>query len=374
MQSISLKLYLKKWGIIMSNIIKYDGLLAFHPGTYIEDVIENLNITQREFADRLDINPKVLSELVNGEANLSPEVALKLEKLTGVEYQSWMNLQNSYDRKKLEIEKKMQEDEQEVAELIDLKYFKKNGFITDRRYACSEKIEELRNLFNVSNLSYLTTFNPSVSYRSLKEFDEKTIVNSNVMLEIATNIARNKTENKLNKKNLEANLPLIKQMLNKSDSSFYSTLKDVLLDCGIVLVGLPSLKNSSLQGATKKFKNGSVLLLITDRNKAADIFWFSLMHEIAHILFGDFYTDKDDDQAYENKELKADDWAADFLIDKEKYKKFIERAEFNRNSIVKFSEEEEILPCILSGRLKKEGYIGYNQLNDLNISYHISIN
>lgn len=358
----------------MNNIIKYDGLLAFHPGSYIEDVIDDLNITQNEFAARLDINPKVLSELINGEANLKPDVALKLEKLTGVDYQSWMNLQNSYDRKKLEIEKKMVEDEKRISKLIDLKYFKDNKFIINKRYSLIEKIEELRNLFNVSNLCYLTNFNPSVSYRNVSSFDEKTIVNSNVMLEIATNKARNKTDIKLDKKKLESRLPLIKEMLSKTDSDFYPKLKEILLECGIVLIGLPNLKNSSLQGATKKFKNGSVLLLITDRNKSADIFWFSLMHEIAHILNNDFYTDKDNEEDYNLKEARADKWAADFFINEEAYNEFVMVSDFDSNTIKDFADKLGVLPCIVTGRLKRDNYINYNQLNGFNINYEIVLN
>ena len=358
----------------MNNTIKYDGLFAFHPGSYIEDTIEDLNITQKEFAERLDINPKVLSELVNGETSLSPEVALKLEKLTGVEYQSWMNLQNTYERKKLEIEKKMLEDEEKVARLIDLKYFKIHGFVENKRYSFKEKIKELRNILNISNLCYLINFNPAVSYRNVSDFDEDTIINSNVMLEIATNIARNKTDNKLNKTKLEENLPLIRGMLNKPDVTFYPELKRILLDCGIVLVGLPKLKNSGLQGATKKFKNGSVMLLITDRNKKADIFWFSLMHEIAHILYNDFYTDREDEDSYKLKEDRADKWASEFFIKEDAYNKFVDNKDFSKKSIEEFSKNSDILPCILTGRLKKDGHLNYNEFNEFTIQYKFLLN
>ena len=46
--------------------------------------------------------------------------------------------------------------------------------------------------------------------------------------------------------------------------------------------------------ALQKFRNGSIMLLISDRNKSSDIFWFS-MHEISHILDGRFYTDYKDE-------------------------------------------------------------------------------
>ena len=356
----------------MSNIIKYDGLLAFHPGSYIENVVEDLNITQREFAERLDINHKVLSELINGDTPLKADVALKLEKVTGMSYQMWMNLQNAYEKKKLEIEKAMQDDEIKVLSLINFRYFKENNFIEAKRYNTKEKVETLRNLFNISNLCYLKEFNPAVSYRNTSDFDESTIVNSNIMLEIATNIARNKADKGLDKKKLKSILPSIREMLFIPDDSFYSRLEAVLLECGVVLVGLPNLTNSGLQGATKRFKNGSVLLLITDRNKSADIFWFSLMHEIAHILNSDFYTDKEDEDKYMYNETKADQWAEDFLIPKNAYDDFIKKSNFDLESIKSFAYKMRLLTCIVIGRLKKDGYVKHNQFNEFKIRYYFN--
>ena len=37
----------------MSNIIKYKEIVAFHPGSYIADIIEDMEISQAEFAARM---------------------------------------------------------------------------------------------------------------------------------------------------------------------------------------------------------------------------------------------------------------------------------------------------------------------------------
>ena len=86
----------------VSNEINYKNLIAFHPGSYVEDIIDDLNITQKEFARRLGTTEKSLSKLVNGEDNLSKEMAYKLSKLTGISINTWMNLQNEYEKKILE--------------------------------------------------------------------------------------------------------------------------------------------------------------------------------------------------------------------------------------------------------------------------------
>lgn len=353
----------------MSNEVMYKDLIAFHPGSYVEEIVEDLNITQNEFAERLGTTSKTVSKLINGEDRISNDTANKLAKLTGISLKTWMNLQNTYDIKLIEIEEMKSKDEEEICKMIDFSYFKKLEFVDDKRYSLKDKIEELRNFLNMSNISLLRQFNNAVSYRNTQTFEEKSIVNSNVMLEIASNIARNKTENKYTKNKLTQILPEIRKMTLEEPDFFYPRLKKLLLDAGIVLVGLPNLKNAGLQGATKRFKNGSVLLLITDRNKFADIFWFSLIHELGHIYHNDFFSDIEDIDLYREKEKDADIFAQNLLIPEESYHQFIEESDFSREAILKFSQNLEVHPSIVVGRLQKERLVEYKQFHDLKEKY-----
>lgn len=356
----------------MSNEVIYEDLIAFHPGSYVEDIVDDLNITQTEFAERLGTSPKSISKIINGEEGISKDMANKLSKLTGISNKTWLNLQTEYDLKVMEIEENKREDEKEVCQLIDFKYFKDNNLIEYKRYSLKDKIEELRKLLNISNLSFLNDFNSSVSYRNTKAFETKSIVNSNVLLEIASNIARNKSEISLDTKKLEKYFPEIKKMTIQNPDDFYPRLEEILLECGIVLVGLPHLKNANLQGATKKFKNGSVLLLITDRRKDADIFWFSLVHELGHIYNKDFYSNYEDEDSYAAKESEADRFSQDFFIDSDLYNQFIGESDINRTTILQFADELKINPSILIGRLQYDKLLDYNQYYDLKTQYSFS--
>ncbi|GAQ01576.1 HigA family addiction module antidote protein [Companilactobacillus farciminis] len=357
----------------MSKEVEYKDLIAFHPGSYVEDIVEELNITQAEFADRLGTSSKTVSKIINGEDNISNDIANKLSKVTGISVKTWMNLQEKYDLKILEIQNQQNADEEEeICKLIDFGYFKRNGLVDDRKYKTEEKISVLRKLLNIADLSSLSKFNALVSYRNTKGFSEKTIVNSNVMLEIAMNKARNATSNKYQKSKLEHYLPQIKKLSLEKAETFYPRLKEILLECGIVLVALPMLKNASLNGATKKFKNGSVMLLITDRNKKSDIFWFTLIHELGHIYCEDFYSNYSDSEAYRTKEERADKFASDFFIPEKTYQNFVSKNNFTSESILDFASELGILPGIVVGRLQKEKYIDYNKLNFLKSAYTIN--
>lgn len=361
----------------MSNRVLYKDLVAFHPGSYVEEIIDSLNITQEEFANRLGSTSKTVSQLVNGEIPLSKDLAYKLSKLTGISFGTWMNLQNEYDKDMFEIEEAKKTDEKQIVDLIDFKYFKEHGLVADGRYSFSEKIKELRRILNVANITYLETFNPAVSYRNpSKHFNAANIINSNIMLELASNKSRNESKCPYNPRKLNESLATIHSYVLKDPEIFYGELKELLGDCGIQLVALPHLRNANLNGATKKFKDGSVLLLISDLNKKSDIFWFSLMHEIGHILNNQFGYRADtvmSEEDYTEKERRADEFARDFLIPDVKYEEFVNNEKFSEYDVREFAKEVSTLPSIVVGRLQNDGYIDFNQLNHLRNNYYVSL-
>lgn len=106
----------------MSNKV-YKDLAAFHPGYYVQDIIDDMEITQSEFAKRLNTTDKTLSQLLAGKISLSVDLANKLSQMTGTSVAMWLNLQAQYDEKVLEIERRQQLDEEcEVLQQIDLPY------------------------------------------------------------------------------------------------------------------------------------------------------------------------------------------------------------------------------------------------------------
>nr|WP_251463943.1 HigA family addiction module antitoxin [Streptococcus oralis] len=86
-----------------NKIVEYKDLIAFHPGQYLGEFIEDFEMTKKEFAERLGISEMKLGKLVNGEESISNDIAENLAKLTNISMQTWLNLQNSYDVKMAEF-------------------------------------------------------------------------------------------------------------------------------------------------------------------------------------------------------------------------------------------------------------------------------
>ena len=84
--------------------VEYKDIIAFHPGYYVKDIIEDLKMNQCEFAKRLEITDKTLSKLLSGEAPMSREIAQKMSQMLGTSVDVWLKLQKKYDDKCCRIE------------------------------------------------------------------------------------------------------------------------------------------------------------------------------------------------------------------------------------------------------------------------------
>lgn len=73
--------------------------LAFHPGDYVKDIVEDLNLSRSELAFKLDVELETLNNLIDGKIDLDEELAYKLEKFTRIDVKTWLNLQESYNKK-----------------------------------------------------------------------------------------------------------------------------------------------------------------------------------------------------------------------------------------------------------------------------------
>lgn len=75
-----------------------NGRMYFHPGYYIKEYLETQKISIEDFAKQLKVTPNYINKIINGEKDISCNIANKLHKLLGTSINFWINLQNSYNR------------------------------------------------------------------------------------------------------------------------------------------------------------------------------------------------------------------------------------------------------------------------------------
>jgi antitoxin HigA-1 len=81
-----------------SEAVNKIGMKPPHPGSFIrEEILQELKLSVAQAAEILGVRRATLSDLVNGRASLSPEMALRIEKAFGVSLDTLLRMQAWHD-------------------------------------------------------------------------------------------------------------------------------------------------------------------------------------------------------------------------------------------------------------------------------------
>lgn len=349
-------------------MVKSRSFIATPPGATMKEQLLDRGLSQKEFALRMGMSEKHISKLINGEVQLTPDVAVRLEMVLGVSARFWNKLEATYREKiiKANAENEMDADK-ELAKKLPYYEMSKIGWIPETRDA-TEKVINLRKYFEVVKLEIIQDMQLSkIACRRLAETERGNLALL-AWAQKAKLEARTIETSLIDLKTLEKRLPEIRSMTTQNPADFCPKLMEMLSSCGVALVFLPHIGGSFLHGAT--FYDGNKIVVgLTVRGKDADKFWFSLFHELGHILLGHINqangtTDED--------ENAADNFAKETLIPTTEFNAFTSQNDFSKASICSFAQEQDILCGIVVGRLQKEGFINYNRCNDLKTKYVLS--
>ena len=158
-------------------------------------------------------------------------------------------------------------------------------------------------------------------------------------------------------------------MTLQSPEDFQKNLHHLLSDCGVALVLCPHLPGTYAHGATFWLGRDKAVVMMTLRYRWADVFWFSLFHELGHILLHGrqavILEDDDGEPVLKGLEEEANRFAADTLIQPGVYKAFLKAGRFFAEDIERFAKQVSIPPGIVVGRLQKESHIKSSWQNGL---------
>jgi antitoxin HigA-1 len=80
-----------------------NGLPAIHPGEFLSEILDELGISQAEFARRIGVSPMRVSHVVKGTRPVTAELALLFSRAFTQSPEYWLNLQSAYDLKIAEV-------------------------------------------------------------------------------------------------------------------------------------------------------------------------------------------------------------------------------------------------------------------------------
>ncbi|WP_419943970.1 ImmA/IrrE family metallo-endopeptidase [Candidatus Poriferisodalis sp.] len=168
---------------------------------------------------------------------------------------------------------------------------------------------------------------------------------------------------------LRALLPELRSLTNEADPAVWvPAVRERCRHVGVAFVVEPEIRGTRLNGATRWLGPNKALVQISTRHKRHDIAWFTLFHEIGHLLLHSkketFINDGDGAGAVEQE---ADAFASRELIPP---KHESELGQLHSvDDVTRFARSVGVAPGIVLGRLQHMGWWKHSEGNELRWSF-----
>lgn len=349
---------------------------AVPPGETLQEMLDHFGLTQADLAERTGRPKKTINEIIQGKAAITPETALQLEKVLGLEAGQWLAMEQTY-REALARQTERASLAQEISWLkeIPLNEIIKRGWVSK----LSDKVDQLEAVlrwFGVASprawTQVWTGVQESIAYRKSTKFDSDFAAIA-TWLRRGELLAADVKTRPYNPATFRNVLVQIRQLTTKWP--FEQELKDLCAEAGVIVLFVPEIKGLHVSGATRWLAPDKALIQLTLRGRWQDIVWFSFFHEAAHILLHGkrtVFVEPTDKKAqpHEHDELEADQFATDLLIPPERYQRFVQQRRFSVPAVTHFAEEIGIARGIVIGRLQHDRLIGWDDpLTKLKLRY-----
>lgn len=341
----------------------------FGPGYFIKEQMELREWTQEDLSEVMGITLKHLNKILQENQPLTLDIARILGEVFNTSAQYWINIDTGYRLWKVQ-EQSVKEREADIRSMIyermPVRDMVKKGWIGPFKSTEELKTETLRfwdwkqldfSVIDRQNIQCYTR--KSTAYQQFKASYALTWYQ--MALKVAETIPRNAY-------NKTALAELFEKMHRFSiENDGIGNFLNELEQCGVIFFVLPHLQKTYLDGAA--FLSGeNPVIVYTGRYKRIDNFWFTLAHEIAHVLKhldenSPFILDDLKDGEQNELEDEANAMAAEKL-------KHNEIAEFlnpylnylSSNRVEECAARYEVHPSIIIGKLAYNNDLSYKNL------------
>ena len=339
--------------------------LAIPPGETLADEIAARGMSQTELAVRLGRPVQAVNEIIHGKKAITDDTALGLEKVLGIPAAFWVNLEQNYrmTRARLRERERLQAEEEWLNEL-PVREMQKRGWIATGRTA-QEKVRTLLQFFGVANVSAYRKTTEVLGFR----------ISDNAKLSpgaLAAWLRKGELEAQaIETRPFDSTLLLeaaheARTMTEEQPQIFAPRLTQLFADSGVAFVVVRELPKTGANGVARWLTDRKAVIQLNLRYKWQDIFWFTLFHEICHVLNHSSQKIIIDGTGKNGPlEDEANEWAADFLVPPDAWSDFRSRTAFTKGTIIAFARRVGISPGIVVGRLQREHRLKYSEMTDL---------
>jgi len=334
------------------------------PGLILNNELEARGWTQRDLAIIVGRPYQAINEIINGGKQITPDTARELARAFDTSIDFWINLEANYRLHLAEQDEKEKEIIQRsrlynfapIREMIKRSWIKGTDNI-------NELEQQVCSFFEISSLDDPLVINASLRHSENRDVETASL---SAWAQQVKNLAKEQSVGKFSISKLNDAIPLL---FNSSSSlEFISKVPDFLHDLGLCFVLLPHLPHTYIDGAAI-ITNTNPIIALTLRYDRLDSFWFTLAHELAHVVSGHKGIILDDTEqrtgsANKNEENEANQLASEWLVNQKLLSKYISDVKpyFSKDSIENFALNINRHPAIVLGQLHNKKEVEYKNL------------
>lgn len=341
------------------------------PGEVLEEYLEELNMTQAELSDRTGLAKKTINEIIKAKSPITPETALKLERVLGRPAHFWSNLERQYqdDQTRLAEQQRL-ENHLCWLNKVPVKAMIKFGWLPQIKDK-TEQLKAVLSFFGIAGPEQwpIVWAKFQVAYRQTECF-EKSFEAVSAWLRQGEIKAHQIACASYDRKHFLTTLDTIRALTREKDLKILAPeLVKLCASAGVAVVFVPELPKVGIWGATR-WLGDKALIQLSLRYKSNDHLWFTFFHEAAHILL---HNRKDvfieDSQRDCKKEEEANEFARKTLIPPAQMRRLLKSGKPTLGEIKSFADEIGIAPGIVVGRLQHDKVLPSDVGNKLKIFY-----
>jgi HTH-type transcriptional regulator / antitoxin HigA len=341
---------------------------VFPPGDFLAEELDARGWSQTELAEILGRPHRLVNEIIAGKRAITPETAKGLAAAFGASAQYWMNLETTYQLSKAQIAEQEVSRRAKLYGMFPVKELIKRGWIETSE---NTDVVEQRFLefFGMSSLDD----SPKFAHAARKT--EYTSVSSKIQLawlNRAKQVAKAVRVTKYSDRVLREAILQMRSCIEYTDE--IKNVSTILGGAGVRLVIVEHLPGSKMDGACF-WIDGSPVIALSLRFDRVDNFWFSLFHEIDHILNGEgkdqpIYELIEQDASSSDlpqNEVRANKAAANYCIPTEQMEDFVARHDplFSKAAILGFARRLHVHPGVAVGQLQGRKLIPFSFHRDM---------
>ncbi|QHC68884.1 ImmA/IrrE family metallo-endopeptidase (plasmid) [Rathayibacter sp. VKM Ac-2759] len=356
----------------MVNTEVFEPRWASAPGNTILRTLAQQGHTVEDFADWANLPDPAIRRLITGEAEITSTIAAVLAERLGGSVSFWLRRDDRYRENREWSSLDAIAEKLPVRDMVDRGWIEKPSTWRERAKACLD-------FFGVTTSAeweerYQAPLQTANFRRSEKLLTDDAAVAA--WLRQAELLAQSRQTQNFSAAVLRSELDNVRNWCRHPDPvRFIPEIADALSRAGVSLVVLRTPSKCPVSGASKKLSNGSALIALSARYLADDHFWFTLFHEIAHLLLHGAsavpFVDEFEagDIPTSSIEQEADNFASTTLVPNGV--KVLQKGSSgpSQKEIVSFAHAVGVSPGIVVGQLQHDGIISFNNRNALKRRY-----